>query len=131
MILPPERDNLEFGSHQIKISPKIAFFLVAGLDKSVNCSVVSISLQPHELWPTRLLCPRDFPGKNTGVGSRSLLQGIFPIQGSNPCPLHCRQILFCLSHRGGPTGLDRSCVVCQKLLADKSRRISASKDDEF
>ena len=33
-------------------------------------------LQPHRLWPTRLLCPWDFPGKNTGVGCRSLLQGI-------------------------------------------------------
>ena len=46
MILPPERDNLEFGSHQIKISPKIAFCLVAGLDKSVNCSAVSDSATP-------------------------------------------------------------------------------------
>ena len=33
--------------------------------------------------PTRLLCPWDSPSKNTGVGSHSLLQGIFPIQGSN------------------------------------------------
>ena len=118
MILPPERDNLEFGSHQIKISPKIAFFLIAGLDKSVNCSVVSDSLQPHELWPARLLCPWDFAGKNTGVGSHSL-PGIFPTQGSNPCLLHCRQILFCLSHQGSPAGLDRSRVICWKLLTWK------------
>ena len=39
-------------------------------------------------------------GKNTGVGSYSLLQGIFPIQGSNPGLLHCRQILYHLSHQG-------------------------------
>ena len=41
------------------------------------------------LWtvPTRLLCPWDSPGKNTGVGCHALLQGIFPIQGSNPCIL--------------------------------------------
>ena len=39
----------------------------------------------------RLLCPWDFPGKNTGVGSHLLLQGIFPTQGSNPGLLHCRQ----------------------------------------
>ena len=38
------------------------------------------------------------PGKNTGVGSRSLLQGIFPTQGLNLGLLHCRQILYCLSH---------------------------------
>ena len=36
----------------------------------------------HSL-PARLLCPWNSPGKNTGVGSRSLLQGIFPIKGSN------------------------------------------------
>ena len=34
-------------------------------------------------WPARLLCPWDFPGKNTGVGCHFLLQGIFPTQGSN------------------------------------------------
>ena len=36
----------------------------------------------------------------TGVGSHSLLQGIFPAQGLNPGLLHCRQILHCLSHQG-------------------------------
>ena len=44
--------------------------------ESVSCSVVSNSLQPHGLQPTRLLCPWNSPGKNTGVGSYSLLQGI-------------------------------------------------------
>ena len=39
---------------------------------------------------------------NTGVGSLSLLQGIFPTQGSNPGLLHCRQILSQLSHKGRP-----------------------------
>ena len=38
-------------------------------------------LRPHGLKPTRLLCPWDFPGKNTGVGCHLLLQGIFPTQG--------------------------------------------------
>ena len=45
--------------------------------------VRSNSLQPRGLWPTRLLCPWDSPGKNTGVGCYVLLQGIFPTQGSN------------------------------------------------
>ena len=45
-----------------------------------------------------LLCRWDSPGKNTGVGSHSLLQGIFPTQGLNPHLLHCRQILYRLSH---------------------------------
>ena len=39
------------------------------------------------------------PGQNTGVGSRSLLQGIFPTQGSNPGLPHCRRMLYQLSHR--------------------------------
>ena len=39
------------------------------------------------------------PGKNTGVHSHSLLQGIFPTQGLNPGLLHCRQILYHLSHQ--------------------------------
>ena len=47
--------------------------------------------------PARLLCPWDSPGKNTGVGCRALLQGIFPTQGSNSCLLQllgCRWILY-------------------------------------
>ena len=63
--------------------------------ESVSCSVVSDSLQPQELWLTRLLCLWDSPGKNTGVGSHFLLQGNLP----HPSLLHCRQILYCLSHR--------------------------------
>ena len=55
---------------------------------------------PWTIQPARLLCPWNSLGKNTGVGSRSLLQGIFPTKGSNPGLLHCRQILYCLSHQG-------------------------------
>ena len=40
----------------------------------LSCSVVSDSLRPHGLWPARLLCPCDSPGKNAGVGGHSLLQ---------------------------------------------------------
>ena len=42
------------------------------------------------LQPARLLCPWDSPGKNTGAGCHSFLQGIFPAQGSNPRLLHWR-----------------------------------------
>ena len=59
-----------------------------------------LTLRPHGLQPARLLCPWDSPGKNTGVGSRSLLQDIFPNHGSNPGLPHCRWILYGLSHRG-------------------------------
>ena len=56
---------------------------------SKSYSVVSDSLQPHGLYS-----PCNSPGKNTGVGSLSLLQGIFPTQGWNLGLPHCRQILY-------------------------------------
>ena len=65
---------------------------------SVGGSVMSDSLQPHGLQLTRLSGPWNSAGKNTGVSSHSLLQGIFPTQGSNVGLLHCRQILYRLSH---------------------------------
>ena len=59
--------------------------------------MVSDSLQPHGLYS-----PQNSLGQNTGVGNLSLLQGIFPTQGSNPGLPHCRWILFQLSHKGSP-----------------------------
>ena len=59
----------------------------------VRSSIIPDSLQLHGLYPSRLLCPWDSPGKNTGVGSHSLLQGIFPTQGENPGLLIGRRIL--------------------------------------
>jgi len=44
----------------------------------------------------------DSPGKNTAVGCHSCLQGIFPIQESNSGLLHCKQILYNLSHQRSP-----------------------------
>ena len=65
---------------------------------SEGCSVVSNSLRPHGRYSS--------PGQNTGVGSLSLLQGIFPTQGLNPGPPHCRQILYQLRHKGSPRKLE-------------------------
>ena len=59
--------------------------------------VVFVSLQTHGLHG-----PWNFPGQNTEVDSLSLLQGIFPTQGSNPGHLHCRQILHHLSYQDKP-----------------------------
>ena len=71
------------------------------------CAVLSrfscvLLCDPMDYSPARLLCPWDSLGKNTGVGTQSLLQGIVPTQGSNPGLLDHRQILFCLSHQGNP-----------------------------
>jgi len=67
--------------------------------ESESRSVVSDSLRPHGL------SPWNSTGQNTGVDSLSLLQGIFPTQESNP-GLHCRQILYQLSHKGTPRILE-------------------------
>ena len=56
----------------------------------------------HRQQPTRLPRPWDSPGKNTGVGCHFLLQRIFLTQGLNPGLLHCRQMLYHLSHQGSP-----------------------------
>ena len=57
---------------------------------------------PMDRGPPRLLCPRNSPGKNTGVGCHFLLQGIFPTQGSNPHLLHWQVDSLPLHHLGSP-----------------------------
>ena len=65
--------------------------------ESESLSVMSHSLRPHGLYS-----PWNSPGQNTGMGSLSLLQGIFLTQGSNPGLPHCRRSLYQLSHKGSP-----------------------------
>ena len=77
----------------------ITSYLTYLIMKSESRSVVSDSLR-HIVH--RLYSPWNSPGQNTGVGSLSLLQGIFPTLGSNPGLLHCRGILYQLSHKGRP-----------------------------
>ena len=72
---------------------------------AVLCAVLGHSVMSNSLWPHGPYSPWNFPGQNTGVGI-SLLQGIFPTQGSNPGLLHCRQILYCLNHQGSPRILE-------------------------
>ena len=63
---------------------------------------MSESLQPHGPLLVRLFCP--------GVGCHVLLQGIFQTQGWNPCLLHCRQILYLLSHQGSPISIHSKAI---------------------
>ena len=70
---------------------------LSGKKVSEGCSVVSNSLGPHGLYS-----PWNSPGQNTGVGSRSLLQGIFSTQGSNPGLPHGRWILLSYEPPGKP-----------------------------
>ena len=79
----------------------------------VSHSLVPDFLGPHGLQPASLLCPWNSPGKNAGVGSCALLQGIFPTQGSNPGLPYCRQILYRLSHQRSKRPAKR----CHQLLS--------------
>ena len=67
-------------------------------------------IQPHELYSSW-----NSPGQNTGVGSCSLLQGIFPTQGLNQGLLHRRQILYQLSYQGSP---------CRKKLYESGLQLA-------
>ena len=66
----------------------------------------------------RVLCPWNSPGKNTGVGCHSLLQGLFPAQGSNPGLLYCRQIFYHLSHWGSHWGSSEYNATLTLLLGE-------------
>ena len=66
---------------------------------------MSNSLGHHGLWPDRLFCPWNSPGKNTRVGCHALLQGIFLTEGSNSGLPQCR-FPYCLSHQGSPRILE-------------------------
>ena len=95
----PEKQNREqmrlgrFGDED----PDSAGF--CGSSGGESSSVVSDSLRSHGLYS-----PWNFPGQNTGVGSLSLLQWIFPTQELNWGLLHCRRILYQLSYQGSPRG---------------------------
>ena len=64
----------------------------------VTQSCLTLCHSMYSLWNS--------PGQNTAVGSHSLLQGIFPTQGSNPSLPHCGRILYQLSHQGSPRILE-------------------------
>ena len=66
---------------------------------------VKVTQSCPTLWPHRLYSPWNSLGQNTGMGSLSHLQGIFPTQGWNPGLPHCRWILYQLSHQGSPSFL--------------------------
>ena len=73
------------------------------VQRMMLCDKVKVAEWCPTLRPHGLYGPWNSPGQNTGVGSHSLLQGIFPTQGLNPALLHCRRILYQLSHKGSLT----------------------------
>ena len=77
-------------------------------DPKQQWSEVKVSQSCPTLWDPMdyIYSPWNSPGQNTGVGSLSLLQRIFPTQGSNLGLPHCRWILYQLSHKGSPRILE-------------------------
>ena len=67
---------------------------------NLSCESESRSVESDSLWPHGLYSPWNSSGQNTGVGSFSILQRIFPTQGLNPGLPPCRWILYQLSHKG-------------------------------
>ena len=85
----------------------VKLFLLTLNDFSLMCacSLVSNSLRPYRLHPTKLFCPWNFPGKNIRVGCHFLLQGIFLTEESNPSLLrllHWQVDSLPLKHLGNP-----------------------------
>ena len=84
-----------------------AYGLTGSQWKSLSCVWLFVTLWTYSPWSS--------PGQNTGVGSHSLLQEIFPTQESNPGLLHCRWILYQLSHQGSNRKLESGQVCNSKL----------------
>ena len=93
--------KIRFFSH--KYSLVLAPCMVISSESKKSLSHVRLE------WHHGPYSPWNSPGQNTRVGSCSLLQGIFPTQGSNPGLPHCRQILYWLSHQGSPD--DKQCFL--------------------
>ena len=89
---------------------------------------VLVSQSCPTLLLTRFLCPWASPGKNTGVGYHFLLQGIFPTQGSNPGVLHCRKILYHLSHWGSSRKNDSATELALPEMPDKEAEVMGAEE---
>ena len=85
------------------------FFFLGMVLITTSCTMlwkVKVSQSCSTLWLHGLYWLWNSPGQNTEVGSLSLLQGIFPTQGSKPGLPHYRWILYQLSHKGNPRTLE-------------------------
>ena len=88
LLFYPSLRNLQIGIESLIASQ--AYVIVVW---SLNC--VPLFCDPMGCSPPGSFCSWDFPGRNTGVGSYSLLRGIIPTQGSNPCLLHWQADFYC------------------------------------
>ena len=91
----PRKKGPEVGAGTQDLSPLLPCIYLLLKVKVVQLYLTLCDLIDYSPWNS--------PGQNTGVGSHSLLQGIFPIQESNRGLLHCRRILYQLSYQGSPS----------------------------
>ena len=94
--------NQEIGISKKKRDVKESYFPTINVVVVQLLSHVRFFCDPVDCSPARLLCPCDFPGKNSGVGCHFLLQGIFLTQGSNQCLLHWQVDSLPPSHQRSP-----------------------------
>jgi len=89
-----------------RLTEALSWPLLVSLEMECCCLITKLclTLQPHELEPARLLCSRDFPGKNTGVCCRFLL--IFNLE----------QLFSCLSSGNGATNMELEAVVYTEMF---------------
>ena len=102
----------------VDMNPKGPVKLKVLPDKTVMCLVIQSCptlCDPTDCSPPGSSVHGDFPGKNTGVGCRALLQRIFTTQGSNPGLPHCKWILYRLSHQGSPQLVNIILALSQNL----------------
>ena len=105
----------EMANHSRILAWRVPWRVEAGRLQSLGLQQLGSVLKRAQLFPTlcnprdynttRLLCPWNFPGKNSGAGCHLLLLGIFPTQRLNPCLLgllHWRADFLSLSHLGNP-----------------------------
>ena len=95
----------KYRSVSFSISPSSEYLRLISFRTSVKALVAQLCLtlcNPIDCSPPGSSVHGHSPGKNTGVSCHALLQGIFLTQGSNLGLLHCRQILYCLSHQRSP-----------------------------
>ena len=76
---------------------------------------VKVMLQLWQDYSLTASCPWNSAGKNTGVGSHSLLQGIILTQGPNPGLSYCRHILYLLGYQGSPMPMDKTNILCSSV----------------
>ena len=116
------------GIYMASLLIDLDFILMYGIKNRSESE--SHSVMSDFLWPHGLYSPWNSSGQNTGLGSLSLLRGIFPTEGSNSGLPHCRQILYQLSHQGS-SQMDLVSFILNKYSVSLFKNLSFPKSFEL